>query len=70
MKHLPDTVLRARSRWIQRTVCRPSGTPIYLAVGLSFLHQLQETTTFTSSAFDTALHVNGELWAPDSRGTV
>ncbi|MET8948936.1 hypothetical protein ABZX30_36835 [Streptomyces sp. NPDC004542] len=30
MKHLPDTVLRARSRWIQRTVCRPSGTLIQL----------------------------------------
>ncbi len=29
---LPDTVLRARSRWIQRTVRRPSGTLISLTL--------------------------------------
>jgi hypothetical protein len=30
MKHLPDIVLRARSRWIQRTVRRPPGMLISL----------------------------------------
>jgi len=45
MKHLPDTVPRARSRWIQRTVRHPSGTLISLTPLPVGRHPTSEPTT-------------------------